>query len=191
MTDRQMNRICVFCGTNPGSRPEYGEAARQLGRILAEQGIELVYGGASVGIMGELADSVHERLGRYVFANREAIAEFRKRPDHGTCCAFRPAFVAYRGLKPLPLSSGVTAVINAETPVPVLLKFLKGDALLAKRHAKMNSRNYMCRFVYRRRFLAINRRKPGFQNVDFFGASLCLAHNLLDDSPTGQVAKPA
>ena len=62
-TDRQMNRICVFCGTNTGSRPEYGAAARQLGQILAEQGIELVYGGASVGIMGELADSVHEHGG--------------------------------------------------------------------------------------------------------------------------------
>ncbi len=61
--DRQMNRICVFCGTNPGSRPAYGAAARKLGKILAEQGIELVYGGASVGIMGELADSVHEHGG--------------------------------------------------------------------------------------------------------------------------------
>ena len=58
-----MNRICVFCGTNPGSRPEYGAAARQLGQILAVEEIELVYGGASVGIMGELADSVHEHGG--------------------------------------------------------------------------------------------------------------------------------
>ena len=62
-TDGQMKRICVFCGTNPGARPEYGAAARELGRILAEQNIELVYGGASVGIMGELADSVHEHGG--------------------------------------------------------------------------------------------------------------------------------
>jgi uncharacterized protein (TIGR00730 family) len=61
--DRQINRLCVFCGTNPGSRPEYGTAARQLGELLAEQEIELVYGGASVGIMGELADSVHEHGG--------------------------------------------------------------------------------------------------------------------------------
>jgi uncharacterized protein (TIGR00730 family) len=58
-----MNRICVFCGTNPGSRPAYGLAARELGRVLAEQSIELVYGGASVGIMGELADSVQEHGG--------------------------------------------------------------------------------------------------------------------------------
>lgn len=62
-TAGQLNRICVFCGTNPGSRPEYGAAARELGRILAEERIELVYGGASVGVMGELADSVHEHGG--------------------------------------------------------------------------------------------------------------------------------
>jgi uncharacterized protein (TIGR00730 family) len=63
MVDRQINRICVFCGTNPGARPEYGAAARELGRLLAQEGIELVYGGASVGIMGELADSVQEHGG--------------------------------------------------------------------------------------------------------------------------------
>jgi uncharacterized protein (TIGR00730 family) len=53
-------RLCVFCGTNNGSRPEYAAAARALGKLLAEEDIELVYGGASVGIMGELADAVHE-----------------------------------------------------------------------------------------------------------------------------------
>ena len=62
-TDRSLNRVCVFCGTNAGARPAYGVAARELGRVLAEQHIELVYGGASVGIMGELADSVQEHGG--------------------------------------------------------------------------------------------------------------------------------
>ena len=62
-TERRLNRVCVFCGTNPGSRPEYGAAARQLGELLAADGIELVYGGASVGIMGELADAVQEHGG--------------------------------------------------------------------------------------------------------------------------------
>src|SRR3954468_6483061 len=62
-TDRQINRLCVFCGTNAGSRSDYGAAARELGRLLAEENIELVYGGASVGIMGELADSVQEHGG--------------------------------------------------------------------------------------------------------------------------------
>src|SRR5262245_21216117 len=59
----RFNRICVFCGTNAGERPEYGAAARALGQLLAEEDIELVYGGASVGIMGELADAVHEHGG--------------------------------------------------------------------------------------------------------------------------------
>jgi uncharacterized protein (TIGR00730 family) len=62
-SDRSLSRICVFCGTNPGSRPAYGVAARELGRALAKADIELVYGGASVGIMGELADSVQEHGG--------------------------------------------------------------------------------------------------------------------------------
>jgi uncharacterized protein (TIGR00730 family) len=62
-SNRQFNRICVFCGTNPGSQPAYGVAARELGRVLADRDIELVYGGASVGIMGELADSVQEHGG--------------------------------------------------------------------------------------------------------------------------------
>jgi uncharacterized protein (TIGR00730 family) len=62
-TDRPITRLCVFCGTNAGSRPEYGAAARELGALLAEEGIELVYGGASVGIMGELADAVQENGG--------------------------------------------------------------------------------------------------------------------------------
>ena len=55
-----ISRLCVFCGTNAGSRPEYGAAARDLGALLAAEEIELVYGGASVGIMGELADAVQE-----------------------------------------------------------------------------------------------------------------------------------
>jgi uncharacterized protein (TIGR00730 family) len=50
-----LQRICVFCGSSPGSHPEYLEAARSLGRELARRHIGLVYGGASVGMMGELA----------------------------------------------------------------------------------------------------------------------------------------
>jgi uncharacterized protein (TIGR00730 family) len=52
-----VKRVLVFCGSSPGSRPEYAEAAAALGRLLAERRIELVYGGASVGLMGALADS--------------------------------------------------------------------------------------------------------------------------------------
>ena len=47
-----MERICVFSGSSPGAHPDYLRAAEELGRALAAQGIGLVYGGASVGLMG-------------------------------------------------------------------------------------------------------------------------------------------
>jgi uncharacterized protein (TIGR00730 family) len=52
-----MKRICVFCGSSPGHDPRYLEAARSMGRTLAERGIGLVYGGGSVGLMGAVADA--------------------------------------------------------------------------------------------------------------------------------------
>lgn len=53
-----IHRICVFCGSNSGSGKGYAEAARELGALFAREGIALVYGGGSVGLMGELADAV-------------------------------------------------------------------------------------------------------------------------------------
>ena len=52
-----MTRICVFCGSNPGVRPTYAEAARKVGAALARRKIGLVYGGGSVGLMGAVADA--------------------------------------------------------------------------------------------------------------------------------------
>jgi hypothetical protein len=51
-----MQRVLVFCGSSPGARPEYAAAATDLGRLLAARGLGLVYGGASVGLMGAVAD---------------------------------------------------------------------------------------------------------------------------------------
>ncbi len=51
-----MKRILVFCGSSPGKRPEYAEGATELGRLLAQRGLGLVYGGASVGLMNAVAD---------------------------------------------------------------------------------------------------------------------------------------
>lgn len=53
-----MQRICVFCGSNRGARPDYTAAARTLGAALVKNGLSLVYGGGRVGLMGELADAV-------------------------------------------------------------------------------------------------------------------------------------
>jgi uncharacterized protein (TIGR00730 family) len=55
--------ICVYCASGPGNNPAFAEAAKQFGRILAENGIRLVYGGGSVGLMGTLADSVLDHGG--------------------------------------------------------------------------------------------------------------------------------
>ena len=49
--------VCVFCGSNRGASPEYEQAARDVGRLLAGEGIRLVYGGASEGLMGIVADA--------------------------------------------------------------------------------------------------------------------------------------
>ncbi|ROW09155.1 hypothetical protein VPNG_05751 [Cytospora leucostoma] len=48
-------KICVYCGSSPGNKPEYLEAARQLARVMAANNIGLVYGGGTVGLMGEIA----------------------------------------------------------------------------------------------------------------------------------------
>jgi uncharacterized protein (TIGR00730 family) len=53
-----MRSIGVFCGANSGINPAYSEAVTQLGELMAEQGIKLVYGGGNVGLMGVIADAV-------------------------------------------------------------------------------------------------------------------------------------
>jgi uncharacterized protein (TIGR00730 family) len=49
--------VCVFCGSSPGGGPAYASEARELGALLADRGLRLVYGGAHVGSMGALADA--------------------------------------------------------------------------------------------------------------------------------------
>ena len=53
-----MRRICVFCGSSPGSRPEYRAAAEEMGAELVRRNLGLVFGGGKVGLMGVLADAV-------------------------------------------------------------------------------------------------------------------------------------
>jgi uncharacterized protein (TIGR00730 family) len=53
-----MKRICIFCGSSEGSRPEYGAAAEEMAAELVRRNIGLVYGGSSVGLMGVIADAV-------------------------------------------------------------------------------------------------------------------------------------
>ncbi|XVF17077.1 hypothetical protein REPUB_Repub10bG0086900 [Reevesia pubescens] len=52
---RQIKNVCVFCESNPGKDEEFLKIANNLGRILAERKIHLVYGGGSIGLMGYVA----------------------------------------------------------------------------------------------------------------------------------------
>ncbi len=60
----EIKSICVYCGSGPGAKPAFMEAAEEFGRILAENRIRLVYGGGSVGLMGALAESVLDHGGQ-------------------------------------------------------------------------------------------------------------------------------
>ncbi|XXF80641.1 TIGR00730 family Rossman fold protein [Myxococcaceae bacterium GXIMD 01537] len=61
-----LQSVCVFCGSRPGARPEFLEAASALGAELARRDLTLIYGGASVGLMGALADAARAGGGRAV-----------------------------------------------------------------------------------------------------------------------------
>lgn len=69
-----MQRICVYCGSSPGKNPLYRNAAAELGRTLADRGFGLVYGGASVGVMGAIADSVLACGGEVIGIIPESLA---------------------------------------------------------------------------------------------------------------------
>jgi len=58
--------VCVFCGSSAPADPRYRDAARGLGALVARRGIDLVYGGGSVGLMGELADAALNAGGRVI-----------------------------------------------------------------------------------------------------------------------------
>ncbi|QBI21946.1 TIGR00730 family Rossman fold protein [Egibacter rhizosphaerae] len=61
-----MSSVCVFTASSPGTNPAYRDAAWALGATLARERVRLVYGGARVGLMGELADSVRAHDGEVV-----------------------------------------------------------------------------------------------------------------------------
>jgi uncharacterized protein (TIGR00730 family) len=75
----KINAICVYCGSSPGTEPAFIEAAQELGKILAENGVRLIYGGGSVGLMGALAESVLEHGGQVTGIIPEFLTK-RERP---------------------------------------------------------------------------------------------------------------
>lgn len=68
-----LTSLCVYCGSSPGRNEAYGAAARALALAMVERGIRLVYGGASVGIMGAVADEVMRLGGQAVGVIPDAL----------------------------------------------------------------------------------------------------------------------
>ncbi len=77
-----MKSICVFCGSSIGSDDAYREAAVNLGRLLAERGIRLVYGGGKVGLMGVVADAALQAGGDVLVSVPESL--MLKEVGHGS-----------------------------------------------------------------------------------------------------------
>ncbi|HSZ09258.1 MAG TPA: TIGR00730 family Rossman fold protein [Steroidobacteraceae bacterium] len=70
-----MRRICVFCGSSSGARENYQQAAQAVGRLLCRRGIDLVYGGGNVGLMGVLANACLNEGGRVIGVIPQALAD--------------------------------------------------------------------------------------------------------------------
>jgi uncharacterized protein (TIGR00730 family) len=70
-----MKNICVYCGSSPGNNSAFMKAASDFGRTLAVKGLGLVYGGARVGLMGAVADSILASGGRVTGVMPEVIVE--------------------------------------------------------------------------------------------------------------------
>jgi uncharacterized protein (TIGR00730 family) len=77
-----LRRLCVFCGSNAGARPEYVASARRFAAELVARGIGLVYGGSNVGIMREVADTVLAGGGEVLGVIPQALVE-RERAHRG------------------------------------------------------------------------------------------------------------
>lgn len=71
----QLTSVAVFCGSSSGVRPAYAETVRGVGRWMAERGIQIVYGGGHVGLMGAVADAALVAGGRVVGVIPQALQD--------------------------------------------------------------------------------------------------------------------
>jgi uncharacterized protein (TIGR00730 family) len=70
-----LKRICVFCGSSSGRNEVYLRSAQEVGRLLSERGIDLVYGGGKVGLMGAVADACLSGGGRVIGVIPQLLAD--------------------------------------------------------------------------------------------------------------------
>lgn len=72
---KRIQRVTVYCGSSVGARAEYAQACREMGRTLTERGIEMVYGGGGIGLMGLIADAVLDSGGKVVGVIPQMLVE--------------------------------------------------------------------------------------------------------------------
>ncbi|MGE4001294.1 MAG: TIGR00730 family Rossman fold protein [Planctomycetaceae bacterium] len=68
-----MKSVCVYCGSSVGSRDEYAQSTRELGRLLAARGLRTIFGAGNIGLMGVLADAVLDAGGEIIGVIPEAL----------------------------------------------------------------------------------------------------------------------
>ena len=83
-----IKKLAVYCGSKPGADPIYAEAARELGTIMARRGIELVYGGGKLGLMGVVADAVLAEGGTVIGVIPQALIDVEV--AHTGCTELHP-----------------------------------------------------------------------------------------------------
>ena len=126
-------RICVFCGASAGNHPDYLQAATQLGHALAGAGIGLVYGGASVGLMGRVADAVLERGGEVTGVLPQFLAD-RELAHHGLTTLHTVASMHERKAMMADLANGFIALPGGLGTYEELFEVLSAAQL--KLHSK-------------------------------------------------------
>lgn len=143
-----MNRICVFTGSSPGARPGYATAAVDLGELLAARQHTLVYGGANVGLMGVLADSVMAAGGRVIGVIPEGLLE-KEVAHHGISELRVVASMHERKATMAELSDGVVALPGGLGTLEELFEMLTWAqlGLHAKPCGLLNAEGYFDKLI--------------------------------------------
>ncbi len=104
-----MKRICIFCGSSSGVSTKYAELAKHCGRVLADRGLTLVYGGGNVGLMGILADAALQAGGQVVGVIPNKLVD-RELAHKGVTSLIRVGSMHERKQKMAELSDGSIAL---------------------------------------------------------------------------------
>ncbi len=105
----ELKSLCVYCGSSPGLRPSYLETAVAFGRFIAGEGLNLVYGGGNVGLMGALADSALQAGGKVLGVIPESMVTWEV-AHHGLTQLYRVGSMHQRKLKMAELADAFVAL---------------------------------------------------------------------------------